>query len=152
MIKYTLKCDSGHQFDSWFANAGAYDSLRAAGHVSCASCGSNQIDKAVMAPRVATSRMAPVVPAEDASADVPPEGAAADPAEVEAALRKMRAEVEKNATYVGGNFAREARDMHLGDAPDRPIWGEANAREAKALIEDGVPVAPLPFIPTRKAN
>ena len=152
MIKYTLKCDSGHRFDSWFANASAYDSLRASGHVACASCGSTQIDNAIMAPRVATSRMAPVVPAEDAPAEVPPEGAAPDPSEVEAALRSMRAEVEKNATYVGGNFAREARDMHLGDAPDRPIWGEANAREAKALIEDGVPVAPLPFIPTRKAN
>jgi len=67
-------------------------------------------------------------------------------------LSRMRAEVEKNAAYVGGNFAREAREMFLGDAPDRPIWGEANAKEARALIDDGVPVAPLPFVPTRKVN
>lgn len=71
---------------------------------------------------------------------------------MEATLSKMRAEVEKNATYVGRDFAKNARDMHLGDAPERPIWGEANAREAKALVEDGVPVAPLPFVPTRKVN
>jgi hypothetical protein len=68
------------------------------------------------------------------------------------ALSQMRETVEKNATYVGGNFAKQARSMHLGDAPEKPIWGEANLKEAKALIDDGVPVAPLPFIPTRKAN
>ncbi|WP_299141352.1 DUF1178 family protein [uncultured Tateyamaria sp.] len=145
MIKYTLKCDQGHGFESWFANAEAYDGLRAAGHVSCALCGSTTVDKAIMAPSVATAR-------KRAPADAQPDAADPSPEQVEAALTKMRDEVEKNATYVGGNFAREARDMHLGDAPDRPIWGEANAREAKALIEDGVPVAPLPFIPTRKAN
>ncbi|WP_299164918.1 DUF1178 family protein [uncultured Tateyamaria sp.] len=145
MLKYTLKCDQGHGFESWFANAEAYDGLRAAGHVSCALCGSTTVDKAIMAPSVATAR-------KRAPADAQPDAADPSPEQVEAALTKMRDEVEKNATYVGGNFAREARDMHLGDAPDRPIWGEANAREAKALIEDGVPVAPLPFIPTRKAN
>jgi len=145
MIKYTLKCDQGHGFESWFANAEAYDTLRAAGHVSCGLCGSTAVDKAIMAPNVSTARKSDAAP----SAPDTPE---ATPDQIAAALTKMRAEVEKNATYVGGDFAREARDMHLGDAPDRPIWGEANAREAKALIDDGVPVAPLPFIPTRKAN
>ena len=64
----------------------------------------------------------------------------------------MREHVEKHSTYVGGSFAKEARAMHLGDTPERPIWGEANPTEAKALIEDGIPIAPLPFIPTRKTN
>ena len=142
MIKYTLKCDQGHSFDSWFASADAFDTLKAAGHVACAACGSVAVDKAIMAPRVRTQR-------------TPPEEARplADPAsDVEAALSKMREEVEKNATYVGGNFASEALAQHLGEQPDRPIWGEANREEAKRLIEDGVPVAPLPFVPSRKAN
>ncbi|WP_415403785.1 DUF1178 family protein [Tateyamaria sp. SN3-11] len=143
MIKYTLKCDNGHDFESWFASAAAYDGLAAAGHLACTACASPNVEKAIMAPRVATAR--------EAEAQVP-EAGTPSATEMEAALSKMRAEVEKNATYVGGNFAKEARDMHLGDVPDRPIWGEANAKEAKALIEDGVPVAPLPFIPTRKAN
>jgi hypothetical protein len=86
---------------------------------------------------------------EDVPAPAPPPVASKD---VEAALKQMRAEVEKNATYVGSGFAREARDMHLGNVPERPIWGEANAKEAKALIDDGVPVAALPFLPTRKVN
>lgn len=142
MIKYALKCEKGHGFESWFASASAYDSLRAAGHVTCAACGSAQVSKALMAPPVKTARKAAdAAPAEAPQADDP-----------SAALARMREEVEANATYVGGNFAKEARAQYLGDQPDRPIYGEAKPEEAKSLIEDGVPVAPLPFIPTRKAN
>lgn len=137
MIKYALKCEDGHGFESWFASAEAYETLHAAGHVSCAACGSTDISKALMAPGVKTARKAETpAPVDDKAA----------------ALSKLRAEVEANATYVGGSFAKEARAQHLGDKPDRPIFGEANLAEAKSLIEDGVPVAPLPFIPTRKAN
>ncbi|MEL7164797.1 MAG: DUF1178 family protein [Pseudomonadota bacterium] len=140
MIKYALKCEHGHSFDSWFASADGYDSLRVAGHLSCAVCGSTEVHKAIMAPRVN-------VPAQPAQT-------APDPAsdEMQKTLKKMREDVEKNATYVGGNFAKEARAQYLGDVPDRPIWGEAKPEDAKSLIEDGVPVAPLPFVPTRKAN
>jgi len=130
MIKYTLKCDKGHAFESWFASAEAYDSLRAAGHVECAVCGSTHVEKAMMAPRVSTLEA-------DARAS---------------ALREMKKQVEENADYVGSSFAREARAMHLGDAPERSIWGEAKPAEAKALIEDGVPVLPLPFTPKSKTN
>ncbi|WP_299623712.1 DUF1178 family protein [uncultured Tateyamaria sp.] len=147
MIKYTLKCSEGHQFESWFANADAFDTLTAGGHVACVVCGGADVSKAIMAPRVSTARTKDV-PAPVASA---PEVQPPSP-EVAQALSEMRDHVEKNATYVGGGFASEARSMHLGDAPERPIWGEANLAEAKALIDDGVPVAPLPFIPTRKAN
>ena len=140
MIKYALKCEDGHGFESWFASAEAYDTLRAAGHISCAMCGSTEIEKALMAPRVAAGQ--------PEATETAPE-AKPDPTEV---LAKMRAEVEANATYVGGNFAKEARAQFLGDVPDRPIYGEAKPDEAKSLMEDGVPVAPLPFIPTRKAN
>lgn len=132
MIKYALKCEHGHSFDSWFASADGYDSLRVAGHLSCAVCGSTEVHKAIMAPRVN-------VPAQPAQT-------APDPAsdEMQKTLKKMREDVEKNATYVGGNFAKEARAQYLGDVPDRPIWGEAKPEDAKSLIEDGVPVAPLP--------
>ena len=147
MIKYTLKCDDGHSFESWFASGAAYDALLAGGHVACAVCGSAEVSKAIMAPRVSTAKPRSAVVA-DSAADQP----SPTPSDIEAALTRMRAEVETNATYVGGNFASEARDMYLGDLPDRPIWGEANAKEAKALIEDGIPVAPLPFVPTRKVN
>ena len=148
MIKYALKCSNGHGFESWFASADAYDTLKSGGHVACIVCGGQDVAKAIMAPNVSKGR--------DKAADADPSQTAPaqeQPAQDMAkALSEMREAVEKNATYVGGSFASEARAMYLGDSPERPIWGEANLKEAKALIEDGVPVAPLPFIPTRKAN
>lgn len=150
MIKYALKCRDGHMFESWFASADAYDSLSAGGHIACALCGVGDVEKAIMAPRVTTAR---TKAEESVPAPATPQAPlTAEPSQLEAALTQMRKDVEQNATYVGGDFAQQARDMHSGDAPDRPIWGEANAAEAKALIKEGVPVAPLPFIPTRKAN
>ncbi len=136
MIRYRLKCDKGHEFDSWFASSGAYDTLRGAGHVACAICGSTQVEKALMAPSVSSD--------EKAEENTP----LAAPSPQDALAEKLaawRRHVEANSDYVGLEFAREARAMHDGEAPERAIWGEAKLDEAKALIEDGVPVAPLPF-------
>ena len=132
MIRYTLRCSDGHVFDSWFQSATAFDGLVANGHVSCATCGSQQVGKTLMAPEVATRASK----AEEKVEENP--------------LVELRREVEENATYVGGSFAKKAREMHEGTAPETSIWGEANASEARALIEDGVPVLPLPFKPKRK--
>jgi hypothetical protein len=145
MIQYSLKCSEGHQFDSWFQSAAAYEKLREARHVACVVCGSERVEKALMTPRVANGETtAPRQP------DQTPLSATKHPAEQ--ALSAFRAHVEKTSDYVGGNFAKEARAMHLGETPERPIWGEARLEEAKALVEDGIPVAPLPFTPTRKSN
>ncbi|MFD1343796.1 DUF1178 family protein [Litorisediminicola beolgyonensis] len=141
MISYSLRCAEGHSFDSWFASSDAYDSLAAAGHVTCAVCGSDKVEKELMTPRVGKS---------DTAATKTPLSAPKSPAEQ--AIAKLRAEVEKTSDYVGTNFAREARAIHEGSAEERPIWGEARREDAKKLIEDGIPVAPLPFRPTRKSN
>lgn len=139
MIHYALKCEAGHGFDSWFQSAAAFDALRRAGHLRCEACGSTVVEKAVMAPRVST-------------AEEPAQPLRAPRSETEAALARLRREVEEKADYVGPRFAREARAMYLGGAPHRPIYGEASGAEAKALVEDGVPIAPLPFMPKSKAN
>ena len=153
MIKYALKCSNGHGFESWFASADAYDTLKSGGHVACIVCGGQDVAKAIMAPNVSKGRDKAVSADPSQTAPAPATPAQEQPArDMAKALSEMRKAVEKNATYVGGSFASQARAMHLGDTPERPIWGEANLKEAKALIEDGVPVAPLPFIPTRKAN
>ena len=140
MIRYALRCDKDHEFDGWYRSSEGFDSLNAAGQVACATCGSTRVTKALMAP---------AVPAERAAA-VPTLTAPRDPAE--AALEKLRAHVEANSDYVGLKFADQARAMHDGDMPSRPIHGEARPEDAKRLIEDGIPVAPLPFIPKQKAN
>lgn len=142
MIQFSLRCAEGHQFDSWFQSADAFDKLRAKGHLSCAVCGGSSVEKSVMAPRVRTARD-----------QVKPSGPLSTPASpAEQALARLRAHVEANTEYVGLNFAAEARAMHDGDAPERPIYGEARPEEARKLLEDGVPVTPLPFRPGRKSN
>ncbi|PTE22454.1 DUF1178 domain-containing protein [Cereibacter changlensis JA139] len=140
MIRYSLKCDQDHGFESWFQSAAAFDDLAAAGRLSCPVCGSVTVDKTLMAPAVRPARKAA------------PGALAAPGSKVEEALAALRKQVEENSEYVGLNFAAEARAIHEGDAPQRAIYGEAKLEEARRLVEDGVPVAPLPFMPPRKVN
>jgi hypothetical protein len=150
MIRYALKCGGGHRFDSWFQSAAAFDALEGAGHLSCAVCGDANVEKAVMAPRVATGETAPApAAAPPAPADRPLAGPS-HPAEQ--MLRALREHVEKHSTYVGGRFAAEARAMHLGERDAGAIHGEATPEEARSLLEDGVPIAPLPILPRSRPN
>ncbi|MFN3723784.1 MAG: DUF1178 family protein [Paracoccaceae bacterium] len=142
MIRYNLKCAHDHEFESWFQSAGAFDALLGSGHVSCAICGSKEVEKLLMAPSVRPAR----TESAHATALSKPK------TDIEQALAALRAQVEANSEYVGLNFAAEARKMHDGQTPERAIYGEAKPEEAKKLIEDGVPVAPLPFLPRRKAH
>lgn len=158
MIKYSLKCAAGHAFDSWFASADAYEALAEAGRLQCAVCGSTDVQKALMAPRVTPSRsksvqQAPGSPVEPAIQTAAPAPNLSEPgSEMEAAIAEFRAKVEENTVDVGSSFAQEARAIHEGTAPERAIRGQANAKEARALLEDGVPVLPLPFPTTRQVN
>ncbi len=178
MIQYALKCADGHTFDSWFQSAAAFDKLAASGLVSCAVCGHGSVEKAIMAPRVRPGRKAvsgrgePETPVSDAetlpaSENVPSKaqevdqakpkealaGALSTPAnDNERAIAELRRKVEDNSDYVGKDFVSQARAMHEGDAPGRAIHGEAKLEEAKALVEEGIPVMPLPFLPSRKTN
>ena len=139
MIRYSLTCDRDHGFESWFQSADAFDRLLEAGMVPCATCGSTEIRKALMAPAVATASE------EKPSLSTPV-------TEVEKALAEMQRRLDTESDYVGLSFAAEARAMHDGESPRRSIWGEAKPEEARALIEDGVPVAPLPFRPRARQN
>ncbi len=138
MIRYTLICDQDHQFESWFQSSEAFDALAKAGHLACAVCASTTVSRALMAPSV---------PAKGNKTDL-----SAPMSDAEESMTKLRKEVEDKSDYVGKNFADEARKMHLGDAPERAIWGETKLDDAKKLIDDGVPVMPLPFVPKRKTN
>ncbi len=151
MIQYALKCSNGHSFDSWFQSAAAYDKLSAAGMVTCAVCGCKNVEKAIMTPRVRPARKA-VAEQVPTSPDSDQISMSTPSPDVEQVLSELRRKVEENSDYVGQDFAKEARKIHLGDAPERAIYGEAKPEEARALVEDGVPVAPLPFVPSRKTN
>ncbi|WP_298857807.1 DUF1178 family protein [uncultured Sulfitobacter sp.] len=135
MIRYALRCRDGHAFESWFQSAQAFDALVKARHVTCAACGSADVSKALMAPRLVGKTEVATEPKAESEREV----------DADVAIAQMRKQVEGNATYVGGKFTQTAREMHEGTSPETSIYGEASLAEAKALIEDGVPVVPLPF-------
>jgi hypothetical protein len=148
MIRYTLKCTAGHRFDSWFQNAGAFAALQSAGQLACVVCGSVEVDKDLMAPSLRPGRGSDDAPMPEA-----PAPNLRDPtSDLEAAIAALRKQIAENSEYVGMNFAAEARRIHEGTAPERSIHGEAGPEDARKLIEDGLPVAPLPFLPGRKVN
>lgn len=154
MIVYDLACHEGHRFEGWFGSSADYEDQRARGLLACPSCGSGEVAKAPMAPAVpakGNSRQE-VLPPESrpmANTPMPPEMQKAL-----AALAKAQAEALKQSTWVGDKFAEESRKMHYGERDEAPIHGQASLAEARALIEEGVPVAPLPFpvAPPEKLN
>ncbi len=145
MIRYSLKCDAGHGFDSWFKGDEAFSALKAAGQVVCPVCGSGTVEKELMAPAVRPARKA------EGQAPARPD-LSAPGSDLEEKIAALRRQIEENSEYVGLNFAAEARAIHSGSAPERAIHGEAKPDDARAMIEEGLPVAPLPFLPVRKLN
>lgn len=157
MIRYTLVCDNGHGFEGWFRSSDSYDAQAASGLVACLACGSVKVAKAMMAPALAKtaalvpdkSRSIAEAPASEPvavpSGDVP---VMAEPErQLRALMRAVREHVTRTADNVGPRFPEEARRMHYGEAEFRPIYGEASPSEARALVEEGIEVAPLPALP-----
>lgn len=151
MIRYTLRCESDHTFESWFQSSSAYDSQIKRKLVSCPMCDSTRVEKAIMAPqitrksrnRAAETAQPAAAPAEDNSATL----MMTQERELRAKLKELRDHVTRNADNVGNRFPTEARKMHYGDIEHRAIYGEASAEEAKALSEEGIDVMPLPTLP-----
>lgn len=135
MIKYALKCANGHEFDSWFPSAASFDEQSAQGHVACPVCGAADVSKAIMAPAVAH--------ADKIEARL----TRGDEARRRAELRELRRYVMGVTEDVGARFPDEARKIAEGASEERPIRGEATREEAKALLDEGIHILPLPFAP-----
>ena len=148
MIKYALNCENEHLFESWFQSANAFDKLMASGHVNCSICGSTGVSKSIMAPSITSKKKS----VGSQQKNTPKNPLSSPSTLAEQAIKELRTKIEKNSENVGKNFAREARKIHAGDVKERSIYGEANIQDAKALMEDGIPVVPLPFAPNRKLN
>jgi len=144
MIKYALACEQAHEFESWFPSSDAFEMQRKRGFVTCPFCNSAKVEKQIMAPSVArtdkTQKAAP-------PAAQPVAVLSEREHELRAALRALREHVLKNAEDVGKGFVEEARKMHYGETEERSIYGEADLAEAKALLEEGIDVLPLPVVP-----
>jgi hypothetical protein len=157
MIRYTLNCDNGHTFESWFANSSAYDKQAKRSLIACPICNSSKVEKAIMAPRLGRaaaeeeSTAPPPVQAPAAAAPAAPATQVAMVSPVEHELRKklkeLREHIVKNADYVGPSFPEQARKIHYGEVEHRSIYGEATPEEAKELHEEGIAFHPLPVLP-----
>jgi hypothetical protein len=152
MIRYNLRCERGHVFESWFQSSQAYETQEKRKLVSCPSCGSAKVERAIMAPQIVSKKSRDrAVQAPAAATDATPPSATplmmAQDHELRAKLRELRDHIVKNADNVGERFPNEARKMHYGDIEHRPIYGEASPEEARSLIDEGVEVSPLPVLP-----
>jgi hypothetical protein len=152
MIRYNLRCERGHAFESWFQSSQAYETQEKRKLVNCPSCGSAKVERAIMAPQIVSKkspdRAAPAhAPATEATTPASTPLMMAQERELRAKLRELRDHIVKNADNVGERFPVEARKMHYGDIEHRPIYGEASPEEARSLIDEGVEVSPLPVLP-----
>ena len=124
MIVFDLQCREGCEtFEAWFRSSADFEEQRAAGLVGCPFCQSAHVDKAPMAPRV------------------PRKGSDSPLARIAA----MQAEMLRGSRWVGDKFAEAARAMHNGEVEREQVHGQATLEQAKSLVDDGVPVAPLPL-------
>ncbi len=171
MILFVLKCTTDHRFEAWFRNGDAYETQAAARAIACPVCGDTHITKAPMAPRIAKGGRsrddgprdgdaqeaapaapsggapAPAAPPAPAVPSLPPEVRERFAAEVMRQLTEIRRTVERNCDYVGDRFAEEARRIHYGETDPRGIYGEASAKEAEELEEEGVTFGRIPWLP-----
>lgn len=130
MIRYTLNCNNGHQFDSWFSDSASFEKLREKGHLECAICSSKKIEKSLMAPVVTPKKKETLFSKQSA---------------LEKEIKALKQKIKATATDVGENFSAEARAMHYGEKEEKPIVGKTTIDEAKELAEEGIPFTPLPW-------
>ena len=154
MIRYSLLCESSHEFDSWFPGSAAYDEQARRGLVECPLCRSTNVKKSIMSPRLGKGAEAGVeaAPAEDGGDAQPPAPVVMDERLValRSMIREMRTAIARHTTDVGSAFPDEARRMHTGETEHRAIRGEATPDEARELLEDGVPILPMPMLPDER--
>jgi len=138
LIRYSLHCKEAHLFEGWFSGSADFESQLERGFISCPVCNSSEVSKALMAPSVSTGRQ------KDATRTLTMDAAQKD---VLAKIKETLATIKANAEDVGDKFPEEARKIHYGEAQERGIIGQASLQEAKALLEEGIEVAPLPILP-----
>jgi hypothetical protein len=161
MILFSLVCENGHDFESWFASNESYDFQIANDLVSCPHCNILKISKAVMAPAVArggrrkdAAHQADKVAVEETAKDAPKQEVALigeSGAELRKMAQELHAKIVAATVDVGAEFPAEARKIHDGDAPERAIRGQASLEEARALLEEGVSILPMPILPDERS-
>ena len=136
MIRFALRCASGHEFEAWFRNGEGYEAQQQAGEITCPECGDTHVEKALMAPSIGRSREV---------------GSPISPAQMRQMLVQLRQQVEQNCDYVGPQFAEEARKIHYGEVDPRAIYGEASDTESQELADEGIKFGRIPWVASSDA-
>jgi len=136
MISFDLRCSDGHVFEGWFGSSQDFEDQKARKLISCPMCGDMHVEKALMAPNVASKKDSASSSTEEMT-----------PQKMMVMLRQMRKHVEQNADYVGPAFAEEARKIHYGDAEHRDIYGEITPEETRELEDEGIEFTSIPWLP-----
>jgi len=150
MIKFSLLCGRGHEFESWFQSGEAFEKQSKSSRVSCPLCQATDVTKAIMAPAIASKSEGTLAkPPAPAQAEGQAQVALLDPRDLEsrAMITAFRKHIYEEAEDVGMRFAEEARKIHDGRGKERPIHGQTDFDEARALIEEGIEIFPVPSLP-----
>lgn len=149
MIRYSLVCDKGHTFESWFQNSKSSDGQLKRGLVACPVCDSTKVAKAIMAPQIAATKRKKGERAAEPQAQQPVALLSEKEQETRKLVQALHDHVKKNAEHVGDKFPKLARQMHYEEIKPRSIYGEAKPQEVRDLIDEGVEIAPLPPLPDK---
>ncbi len=151
MILYQLRCGKDHEFDAWFKDGATCDRQLSRKTVECPVCGSKKVAKALMAPRIgAPEKPQAAVPANPEPAPQQ-QGMSVMASAMRQHLQEIRSKIEENCDYVGDKFADEARKIHYGETDARGIYGEATDNQHQELVEEGIEVARVPWLPRSDA-
>ena len=137
MILFDLSCENGHQFEAWFPSSKKYDEQKKGKLISCPYCNSNKVKKALMAPNLNMLSKSKSKSKKNVSLK--------NKKSLETNIKKLKKLIEINTKDVGKNFAEEARKIYYGEKKSQSIRGETTKKEAKELIEEGIPCISMPW-------
>jgi len=149
MILYQLRCGKDHEFEAWFKDGQTCEKQLARKTVECPHCGNRKVAKALMAPRIGASEKKQAAAAKQPAGPEKPMSVMASA--MRQHLQEVRTKIEENCDYVGDKFADEARKIHYGETEARGIYGEATDDQHQELVEEGVEVARVPWLPRSDA-
>ena len=136
MIKYILKCNKNHEFESWFSNSNEFENLKKKNLLECIYCKSQKIEKSIMSPRVLNSKKNDKVNLINKK----------DLFKVKNELVKMRKFVEKNFEFVGNKFAQEVKEIYYDKKIKKNIYGTATSEEKEELLDEGIDLVTIPWV------
>ena len=136
MIKYNLKCENNHEFESWFSDSGEFERLRKKKLLECILCPSKNIKKSIMAPMISVPNVL----------DKNDDFSGKDFLKEKNRLKEIRSFIEKNFEYVGKNFSKRVREIYYDKKSQKAIYGKTTPEEREELAEEGIDLLSVPWV------